>query len=290
MGPPEFTGGNDVPDARYLPPADGLQWGRRNSPAETPTGAASSRRWKARFNGAAGIHRRKLSPAAGHSNTAPIASMGPPEFTGGNPPEDHAAGSLRHAASMGPPEFTGGNAVIPTIDTILRRLLQWGRRNSPAETVVVRGHHSSILIKLQWGRRNSPAETWACRQPWACPCTSFNGAAGIHRRKQESDRLTYRSCLVLQWGRRNSPAETHVWWTERQGRAALQWGRRNSPAETPRRTGCGGSSSGFNGAAGIHRRKRAPGSRRQPPGAEASMGPPEFTGGNASPTNAPASD
>ena len=37
-------------------------------------------------------------------------------------------------ASMGPPEFTGGNPRRPTLEEIKREMLQWGRRNSPAET------------------------------------------------------------------------------------------------------------------------------------------------------------
>ena len=61
-----------------------LQWGRRNSPAETRSRALSSLPCSSCFNGAAGIHRRKppIYPQAIH--VARRASMGPPEFTGGN--------------------------------------------------------------------------------------------------------------------------------------------------------------------------------------------------------------
>ena len=84
MGPPEFTGGN-------------------YGTARIPAGHLL------RFNGAAGIHRRKLLRKRYH--------------LGGGP------------ASMGPPEFTGGNTRLTWKYVLLRRKLQWGRRNSPAETL-----------------------------------------------------------------------------------------------------------------------------------------------------------
>ena len=85
MGPPEFTGGNPPDPVVLAPLTRVLQWGRRNSPAET-TGRV--------------VH-------SGQSDSE-RASMGPPEFTGGN----------RHGKHV---------ALAPI-------LLQWGRRNSPAET------------------------------------------------------------------------------------------------------------------------------------------------------------
>ena len=133
MGPPEFTGGNFIARFTILTRSIGLQWGRRNSPAETMArlllsatnarcfnGAAGIHRRKRRrggrypfstslrFNGAAGIHRRKLT-----SSVCPkpvlSASMGPPEFTGGNMGSAFKDAGRRITASMGPPEFTGGN-------------------------------------------------------------------------------------------------------------------------------------------------------------------------------------
>ena len=83
MGPPEFTGGNgeleantDATDTllqwdRRNSPAETdenvggmgaaitLQWGRRNSPAETSRNGHGGDHRRRRFNGAAGIHRRK---------------------------------------------------------------------------------------------------------------------------------------------------------------------------------------------------------------------------------------
>ena len=39
---------------------------------------------------------------------------------------------------------------------------------------------------------------------------SFNGAAGITRRKHEDEDAAYDAAYALQWGRRNYPAETCV--------------------------------------------------------------------------------
>ena len=61
------------------------------------------------FNEAAGIHRRKR--AGGLLTLFPweVASMRPPEFTGGNFDLAGAIGYREVSASMRPPEFTGGN-------------------------------------------------------------------------------------------------------------------------------------------------------------------------------------
>ena len=84
MGPPEFTGGNTATAAEKVQDYHRLQWGRRNSPAET-LGAPLI------------VHPRQP------------ASMGPPEFTGGNRAEITLQAAHLVPASMGPPEFTGGN-------------------------------------------------------------------------------------------------------------------------------------------------------------------------------------
>ena len=85
MRPPEFTGGNKTRDPTY------------------------HARVTARFNEAAGIHRRKRDMDGVVVDFGDVASMRPPEFTGGNP--RLADGTHRQAisASMRPPEFTGGN-------------------------------------------------------------------------------------------------------------------------------------------------------------------------------------
>ena len=110
-----------------------LQWGRRNSPAETCGYDAGGGSASGGFNGAAGIHRRKLDSRSIDTFAVITASMGPPEFTGGNnremeisaPPIERLQWGRRNSpaetriawknddenqeASMGPPEFTGGN-------------------------------------------------------------------------------------------------------------------------------------------------------------------------------------
>ena len=87
---------------------------------------------------------------------------------------------------------------------------------------------------------------------------------------------------ALQWGRRNYPAETCArTGMELETAFRLQWGRRNYPAETRRRRPrIPGGKSGFNGAAGITRRKLARAGEVQLRN-RASMGPPELPGGNA---------
>ena len=121
MRPPEFTGGNldhgrirtelrPIAKARFNEAA-GIHRRKRVEPGR------ADRRYVGglRFNEAAGIHRRKLRPAGRARSPSAAASMRPPEFTGGNftgprPPQAGAWLGERHrAASMRPPEFTGGN-------------------------------------------------------------------------------------------------------------------------------------------------------------------------------------
>ena len=134
MGPPEFTGGNASSAVSGSPTSCGCFNGaagihRRkllalrnlNRISSRFNGAAGIHRRKPalrgwmlvlmlpRFNGAAGIHRRKLAVAMGVYADLFDASMGPPEFTGGN----STSWSQMHSAVVS---------------------LQWGRRNSPAET------------------------------------------------------------------------------------------------------------------------------------------------------------
>ena len=184
MGPPEFTGGNRAPSLPSISSTE-LQWGRRNSPAETPQQCHRLVVDDFRFNGAAGIHRRKHVPQR-------------------RPPD------ARRMASMGPPEFTGGNGTRGYVLPMPAGVLQWGRRNSPAETSRIRCERCSGHSR-------------------------FNGAAGIHRRKHH--RPGDRGGRVP--GRFNGAAGIH----------------RRKPA-TSSVTNC--SLISFNGAAGIHRRKRAP--------------------------------
>ena len=111
-------------------------------------------------------------------------------------------------ASMGPPELPGGNLAADEAG-------------------------DAVIISLQWGRRNYPAETLTASWVLSTGLLSFNGAAGITRRKQVAFRCSSGCGPLLQWGRRNYPAET---------------GELNIGTLRSRRR--------FNGAAGITRRKR----------------------------------
>ena len=134
MRPPEFTGGNAGLHAQPRLAGGGFNEAagihrRKHRPIVTVNSPLVTC-----FNEAAGIHRRKLVSLAHASHSAPLASMRPPEFTGGNPSGpsskpapgscfNEAAGIHRRklarvhelvhhgiVASMRPPEFTGGNS------------------------------------------------------------------------------------------------------------------------------------------------------------------------------------
>ena len=84
MRPPEFTGGNMM--IREMRP--GLAKLASMRPPEftggNPVGRDVAPAADARFNEAAGIHRRKHRYAAMPAFRRTAASMRPPEFTGGN--------------------------------------------------------------------------------------------------------------------------------------------------------------------------------------------------------------
>ena len=212
---------------------------------------------KGRFNGAAGITRRK------HRHHRCFDQRHRNRFNG-------AAGITRRK------HFT------ITATTIPMNPLQWGRRNYPAETFrtlspapsrvrsfngaagitrrkrLLAGAGIIYALELQWGRRNYPAETGATRSCRSSRRSRFNGAAGITRRKPSGP--------VVE---------------EDAGHVVLQWGRRNYPAETAFvGVGFAGVPVCFNGAAGITRRKQPDDLRNRVAELEASMGPPELPGGN----------
>ena len=258
MGPPEFTGGNVFMPGLAQAVVDLLQWGRRNSPAETSAGAAG---W----------------------TLVEVASMGPPEFTGGNTLSVLFPSCRQFEASMGPPEFTGGNAVVGHVQRSPPTLLQWGRRNSPAETVPRLPRARAVPARFNGAagiHRRKPPSYQVMGMVWA---GRFNGAAGIHRRKHLREVGLPQGRLHASMG---PPEFTGGNVSRLLGDAVavgrLQWGRRNSPAETAiggRRFPVGMSC--FNGAAGIHRRKPPHDAVERRVRHSASMGPPEFTGGNA---------
>ena len=173
-----------------------------------------------------------------------MASMRPPEFTGGND-RGPVSRSPFLTASMRPPEFTGGNVGVDSWQASGR-----GRSTSFNEAA---GIHRRKRAKVAGSSRRKwilnasmrpPEFTGGNRGPISPATTTaadrFNEAAGIHRRKRQ-----------LRW---------------------VGLGAREVRSEA-----------GFNEAAGIHRRKREIAYRppSSPAARNASMRPPEFTGGNA---------
>ena len=109
---------------------------------------------------------------------------------------------------------------------------------------------------LQWGRWFTPAETWPACGP-GCRRPRFNGAAGLHQRKlrqQEVKALGAREAsmgpLVYTSGNLGVADGTVSEWER------LQWGRWFTPAETYTTRFSWRLGSRFNGAAGLHQRKR----------------------------------
>ena len=116
MRPPEFTGGNKIEYQTAslcqtcFNEAAGIH---RRKPLNIALQAVYI---PACFNEAAGIHRRKLGTLGRQPADHLLASMRPPEFTGGNEATLTAVDRSYELASMRPPEFTGGNlrAIDPT--------------------------------------------------------------------------------------------------------------------------------------------------------------------------------
>ena len=258
MGPPELPGGNTLKSISAETDSSSLQWGRRNYPAETLGALVGHPGEVWRFNGAAGITRRKLAHRQGKRRRGDQASMGPPELPGGNMQETK------------PTRTRDGE-------------LQWGRRNYPAETSPVPLDVGPLKVMLQWGRRNYPAETIVILESNSRRQYGFNGAAGITRRKQARAAQYFAADPAGFNGAAGITRRKLIRYSSSvMSKLALQWGRRNYPAETlieSRKTLTPGGS--FNGAAGITRRKQQPcplASSRCLAGA--SMGPPELPGGN----------
>ena len=187
------------------------------------------------------------------------ASMGPPEFTGGNALTCSLSGDRRRRASMGPPEFTGGNS-IDGGTLVADARASMGPPEFTGGNTRIFGWRFTETPMLQWGRRNSPAETPPLGHPWALrDVRASMGPPEFTGGNTMGSTSSSTSTAALQWGRRNSPAET---------------GTGGAFTATPRQC--------FNGAAGIHRRKPVGGPEAADPVSDAaSMGPPEFTGGNS---------
>ena len=265
-----------------------LQWGRRNYPAETPPVATLN------AAKAAGASMGPPELPGGNADRAPTTAASRMRFNGAagitrrKPQRQADLQARRDVASMGPPELPGGNGGDAHTKSKLLAELQWGRRNYPAETSVAETglHHRLSCFngaagitrrkhpvphayiagarpasmgppelpggngrrigrlrvrfgRLQWGRRNYPAETTITISPSSSRSSCFNGAAGITRRKQEEDCRAENPARNASMGPPELPGGNRP---ARPCRAkpcrALQWGRRNYPAETrkpPRR-------------------------------------------------------
>ena len=182
MGPPELPGGNQFDEKLQVARKLMLQWGRRNYPAETRGRATAGRAGLGRFNGAAGITRRKRAEVPSQVGDRALASMGPPELPGGNvssarmlprstsmlqwgrrnyPAETHLPARDVHAAqaaSMGPPELPGGNLRVPG-ERAERGAASMGPPELPGGNRDSDWRPMCGRTRLQWGRRNYPAET-----------------------------------------------------------------------------------------------------------------------------------
>ena len=159
MGPPELPGGNRGWTPVGLEWDVRLQWGRRNYPAETPAPAAATGRPPRRFNGAAGITRRKQQVVVDTSTEVMIASMGPPELPGGNPVWGAEEETMEITLQWGRRNYPAETFMGLRLARASSASLQWGRRNYPAETGTGADVGESSTLLLQWGRRNYPAET-----------------------------------------------------------------------------------------------------------------------------------
>ena len=130
-----------------------------------------------------------------------VASMRPPEFTGGNPCFSVRLGDTPLVASMRPPEFTGGNTTTAGRSRWRRRRQSFNeaagihRRKRLSSTDAcfndAAGIHRRKLRFMARGGFNEAAgihrrklDTWI---EYADLHGRFNEAAGIHRRKRPSD-------------------------------------------------------------------------------------------------------
>ena len=177
-------------NAPHQPPHQ-LQWGRRNYPAETCcSGRRATTRPSTCFNGAAGITRRKRLPQLGRRHPLDVLL----QWGRRNYPAETHQSAMMEVFNVFGLQWGRRNYPAETVLLDLLRLqfafpLQWGRRNYPAET---HGHARLVCVpddELQWGRRNYPAETpWRRRGSTCRPGASFNGAAGITRRKRPASK------------------------------------------------------------------------------------------------------
>ena len=228
-----------------------LQWGRRPSPTERRRPEAACLLTES-FNGAVGLHRRRAPCPPGRQRPGRAGFNG---AVGLHRRRGDAEASFTTATRR---RFNGAVGLHRRRDAVRMRapacssLLQWGRRPSPTE----RGasfNDPNTLVRLQWGRRPSPTES----------------------------RTSTRYCCishVLQWGRRRRrDDQDHDYVSFRlasMGPSAFTDGEgRTSSSRSRTSTSC------FNGAVGLHRRRDVETAVGDSEVRVASMGPSAFTDG-----------
>ena len=124
--------------------------------AQRPAVLALGARWGRRApHGAVGLVSKVV-----HSASERVVAARQQDFTGGTSSTATAPASAA-GASMGPPEFTGGNVERWALSTLQGYALQWGPPELPGGNWARRAARWAQRATLQWGRRNYPAETAA---------------------------------------------------------------------------------------------------------------------------------
>ena len=211
----------------------------------------------------------------------PSASMRPPEFTGGNHLQPALCAGDGHTASMRPPEFTGGNTVghetarpasgsFNEAAGIHRRKPR--NRNRHTDTTMPASMRPPEFTGGNLGQHRPPRArpTVASMRPpeFTGGNPARRGAASLrhHPASMRPPEFTGGN------GRANAAESRQL---RCFNEAAGIHRRKPAPADCRR-----ASATGFNEAAGIHRRKLALPFREHAHHLDASMRPPEFTGGN----------
>ena len=258
MGPLVYTSGNS---STIVCPGDtALRFnGAAGLHQRKPARVGSVRCGLWRFNGAAGLHQRKPGLPAGELRPDGELQWGrwftPAETCRSICWAAGASARFNGAAGLHQRKRVEGSQSVPH-----QFGLQWGRWFTPAETMVARQAHdpdpraSMGPLVYTSGNRFKHSQAGVGCQASMGPLVYTSGnydqaKARLHRIGQ------------LQWGRWFTPAETSTtdirpYWLE----LMLQWGRWFTPAETTQRIHPSESCSiSFNGAAGLHQRKRGRG-------------------------------
>ena len=183
--------------------------------------------------------------------------MGPLVYTSGNSPEPPGL-------SCGCNRFNGAAGLHqrkPARRFPARRScatpLQWGRWFTPAETRPVASQGSIACRRASMGPLVYTSGNLVRKEGGVELVSRFNGAAGLHQRKRGWRSTSGGGLTPLQWGRWFTPAETDVgpvvrWAIPGASMGPLVYTSGNPPAPAP----LSPAPPRFNGAAGLHQRKR----------------------------------